>query len=118
PPAGRSPSVRGAGARHFRDGPSRLGWDSGANIPGTRMRPSRDRSQEDAMRWRVRSFGRTAITYGILAAAAAVPAPSAAGAEWQPPDPALVARARQILARVPLVDGHNDVPWQYRAGVK
>src|SRR5690242_3115714 len=28
------------------------------------------------------------------------------------PDPALVARARKILDRVPLVDGHNDVPWQ------
>ncbi|HEV7516705.1 MAG TPA: dipeptidase [Thermoanaerobaculia bacterium] len=37
---------------------------------------------------------------------------------WQPPDPALVARARKILDRVPLVDGHNDVPWQYRERVK
>lgn len=26
-------------------------------------------------------------------------------------------RARAILARVPLVDGHNDVPWQYRERV-
>jgi membrane dipeptidase len=30
------------------------------------------------------------------------------------PDPALVERARKILERVPLVDGHNDVPWQVR----
>lgn len=30
------------------------------------------------------------------------------------PDPALVARARAILRRVPLIDGHNDLPWQYR----
>ena len=37
---------------------------------------------------------------------------------WQAPDPALVARARKILDRVPLVDGHNDVPWQYRERVK
>jgi membrane dipeptidase len=34
------------------------------------------------------------------------------------PDPALVARARKILDRVPLVDGHNDVPWQYRERVQ
>ena len=30
------------------------------------------------------------------------------------PDPALVERARRLLDRVPLVDGHNDLPWQYR----
>jgi membrane dipeptidase len=29
-------------------------------------------------------------------------------------DPALVERARKILTRVPLVDGHNDLPWEYR----
>ena len=40
--------------------------------------------------------------------AAQAPPPAAA------PDPALVARARKILDRVPLVDGHNDVPWQVR----
>ncbi len=34
------------------------------------------------------------------------------------PDPALVARARRILQRVPLVDGHNDLPWQYRERAK
>lgn len=34
------------------------------------------------------------------------------------PDPALAERVRRILERVPLIDGHNDVPWQYheRAG--
>jgi membrane dipeptidase len=33
-------------------------------------------------------------------------------------DPALVARARKILDEVPLVDGHNDLPWEYRERVK
>ncbi len=31
----------------------------------------------------------------------------------QAPDPAL-ARARALLAKVPLVDGHNDLPWEIR----
>jgi len=29
-------------------------------------------------------------------------------------DPGLLAQARQLLHKVPLIDGHNDVPWQYR----
>ncbi len=29
-------------------------------------------------------------------------------------DPALVERARKLLSQVPLVDGHNDLPWEYR----
>lgn len=37
---------------------------------------------------------------------------------WQPPDRALVDRARKILDQVPLVDGHNDLPWEYRQRVK
>ncbi|HEX2224404.1 MAG TPA: dipeptidase [Thermoanaerobaculia bacterium] len=37
---------------------------------------------------------------------------------WQPPDRALVERARKILDQVPLVDGHNDLPWEYRQRVK
>ena len=39
-------------------------------------------------------------------------------ATWQPPDPALVERARKILAAVPLIDGHNDLPWEYRQRVQ
>lgn len=35
----------------------------------------------------------------------------------QQADP-LVERARRILREVPLVDGHNDVPWQYHQRVK
>jgi membrane dipeptidase len=34
------------------------------------------------------------------------------------PDPALVERARKLLSQVPLVDGHNDVPWEYRKRVQ
>ncbi len=35
-------------------------------------------------------------------------------AGWQPPPPELVARARALLDEVPLVDGHNDLPWELR----
>jgi membrane dipeptidase len=34
------------------------------------------------------------------------------------PDPALVERARKLLDQVPLVDGHNDLPWEYRKRAK
>ncbi|HYG61253.1 MAG TPA: dipeptidase [Thermoanaerobaculia bacterium] len=45
--------------------------------------------------------------------------PAAAQAPaWQPPDAALVTRARQILDKVPLIDGHNDLPWEYRQRVR
>jgi membrane dipeptidase len=30
------------------------------------------------------------------------------------PDPAHVDKAREILRGVPLIDGHNDLPWQFR----
>ncbi|HXU44593.1 MAG TPA: dipeptidase [Thermoanaerobaculia bacterium] len=30
------------------------------------------------------------------------------------PDPALVERARRLLDAVPLIDGHNDLPWELR----
>jgi membrane dipeptidase len=52
----------------------------------------------------------------LTAAAATAPAPPKA--PWQPPAPALVERARKVLDSVPLIDGHNDVPWQYRERVK
>ncbi len=53
----------------------------------------------------------------VLAVSLAVAA-SGAFAQASPPDAALLARARQILERVPLVDGHNDLPWQYRERAK
>jgi membrane dipeptidase len=34
------------------------------------------------------------------------------------PDPALVARARKLLDEVPLIDGHNDLAWEYRQRVQ
>jgi len=30
------------------------------------------------------------------------------------PDAAVQAKVRQLLRDVPLIDGHNDLPWQYR----
>jgi membrane dipeptidase len=48
-----------------------------------------------------------------LAAVIAVAGSAAADAP-QPPGPALLERARRLLDRVPLVDGHNDLPWQLR----
>jgi len=33
------------------------------------------------------------------------------------PDADLVKRARALLDEVPLIDGHNDIPWQYRKRV-
>ena len=32
-------------------------------------------------------------------------------------DPELLERARQLHKRIPLIDGHNDLPWQYRKRV-
>jgi hypothetical protein len=29
---------------------------------------------------------------------------------WPDPDPELLSRARALLAQVPLIDGHNDLP--------
>ena len=46
---------------------------------------------------------------------------SAAGAAepvHKAPDPALVERARKLLDEVPLVDGHNDLAWEYRKRVQ
>ncbi|HRP63829.1 MAG TPA: dipeptidase [Phycisphaerales bacterium] len=40
-----------------------------------------------------------------------------AGAFAMPDDAALHERVRAILREVPLIDGHNDVPWQYRMRV-
>jgi membrane dipeptidase len=50
----------------------------------------------------------------VLPAAAGGSRAAGAGAAGQPPDAALVARARRLIAQVPLIDGHNDLPWQLR----
>ena len=33
---------------------------------------------------------------------------------WRSIDPELLERARQLHKKSPLIDGHNDLPWQYR----
>jgi membrane dipeptidase len=43
--------------------------------------------------------------------------PAAEAAEETKPDPALVERAQRILREVPLIDGHNDLPWELRQRV-
>ncbi|HVR07651.1 MAG TPA: membrane dipeptidase, partial [Thermoanaerobaculia bacterium] len=62
------------------------------------------------------------LLVGLAAAGGAPPAAGApvpgrtppASGGWLPPDPALVERARGLLREVPLIDGHNDLPWQLR----
>jgi len=44
----------------------------------------------------------------------ATSASAAAPAPVPKPDPATLAEVRQLLREVPLIDGHNDLPWQYR----
>ena len=63
---------------------------------------------------------RTQLWLGIGALGLALSGPAANAAEpaHRPPDPALVERARQLLDEVPLIDGHNDLPWEYRKRVK
>jgi membrane dipeptidase len=54
---------------------------------------------------------------GILLLAAVLAGAAVARAQetaHKAPDPALVERARKLLDRTPLVDGHNDLPWEYR----
>ena len=63
----------------------------------------------------------TRILAAVLAAALFVPAAAAPARAQRPgaePDPRLLERARALLAEVPLVDGHNDLPSQIleRAG--
>jgi membrane dipeptidase len=39
---------------------------------------------------------------------------TAAETNVPPPDPKLFAEVRKLLREAPLIDGHNDVPWEYR----
>ncbi|HEX9109399.1 MAG TPA: dipeptidase [Longimicrobiales bacterium] len=58
------------------------------------------------------SRGRASVLLALLALAAPIAhAPGARlSAQGAAPDPALLARANRILARVPVIDGHNDLP--------
>ncbi|MGH7542679.1 MAG: dipeptidase [Gemmatimonadota bacterium] len=59
-----------------------------------------------------------AVVTGVLVAFAPGRAQSEAGSAGpsavRPPDPATLERALRLLDEVPLVDGHNDLPWQIR----
>jgi membrane dipeptidase len=63
------------------------------------------------MRWKSCWLGVLLTLAGATAGRAAEPA-------RRTPDPALVERARKLLDQVPLVDGHNDLPWEYRKRAK
>lgn len=58
-------------------------------------------------------LGCLALGIGLTLGAVAVAA-GAQEAVHKAPDPALVERARKLLETVPLIDGHNDLPWEYR----
>src|SRR5258706_8590909 len=59
------------------------------------------------------------LALGLGLTLAAIAANSAAQeAAHKTPDPALVERARRLLDKVPLIDGHNDLPWEYRKRVQ
>jgi membrane dipeptidase len=62
------------------------------------------------------ALGAAMVLGGMTADARQTPAarPTGAAAPWLPPEPALVERARRLLRESPLVDGHNDLPWQLR----
>src|ERR1035437_8041637 len=51
-----------------------------------------------------------AIFLSMIATSALAAEPAAA----PKPDAATQAEVRQLLREVPLIDGHNDLPWQYR----
>ena len=55
--------------------------------------------------------------FAIVAASGFTMAAVAADTEYTLPEPGLIEKARQILQAAPLIDGHNDVPWQYRKRV-
>ncbi len=66
-----------------------------------------------------KSWIRSAVIMVAVVTASAVPALAADTPKpWTPPDAALIEKARRLLDRVPLVDGHNDVPWELRERVK
>lgn len=61
---------------------------------------------------------RSHLAAGALALAASLSAAPAAAQQASSPaspaDEALLARARRIHAQAPLIDGHNDLPWEIR----
>jgi membrane dipeptidase len=51
---------------------------------------------------------------GYLAGCAALAVALGGVAQAQPVDPKIAARVDKVLAKTPLIDGHNDVPWGIR----
>ncbi|MEP6663639.1 MAG: dipeptidase, partial [Verrucomicrobiota bacterium] len=47
-------------------------------------------------------------------AAATLGGHSAETNSFTPPDPARIAHIKKLLREVPLIDGHNDLPWEFR----
>lgn len=58
-----------------------------------------------------------ALAAGALALSLGNTVAAEAGKPPSQPDKARLEQAEEILARVPLFDGHNDLPWQYRGRV-
>jgi len=52
--------------------------------------------------------------FAALSLAAGVATAQTPGAPGEAPDPKLVARVERVLAKTPLIDGHNDLPWAIR----
>lgn len=66
----------------------------------------------------MRRFPRPTLLAALVAglfAAAVSPRSAAAQQAWTPPSADTLARAREILRRHPVFDGHNDVVWEIRA---
>jgi membrane dipeptidase len=58
--------------------------------------------------------GRTCALLALVILIDLLAATSAGAVQTWEPSPATLARVRDILRRVPLIDGHNDFPWQAR----
>ena len=114
-PAGGAGVARDAGDFHDARDCSSAG-DRGSVVPCGRGRLAAAKQMTLA----------TLASLALLAAAAPAAAPPAAGptagtplgaaagaGAWEPPAPALIERARRLLREVPLIDGHNDLPWQF-----
>jgi membrane dipeptidase len=53
-------------------------------------------------------------TFVLSALMLAMTASLSISAPAEPPDAATLAKVKKILREVPLIEGHNDPPWQYR----
>ncbi|HET7065400.1 MAG TPA: hypothetical protein VFI49_14105, partial [Rudaea sp.] len=54
------------------------------------------------------------ILFPLSIAIALIVAPASAYSASAPSNDALAARVNRVLAQTPLIDGHNDLPWQIR----